>query len=448
MAGRYSEAEKGKKQVCEDSNTKIKRIKAPSLDTSALVKDNELTLLGRLTNPREQRIWALIPGLPRKWNLQGRAEGSDLGNSCFQFRFEKEDDMRRVLDNGPYQFDRWMVILQKWEPVISASFPSLIPLWIRIKGLPLHYWHDDMVRRVGEELGHLVTHELKRTVARVRVLIDGLKPLVKESIVEFDSGEESTITLEYEKLEMHCSFCYSLLHARKNCPQKYEEERTRSGEGHLNQEEDSHVRNVSQYQHTAPTRVASRPLNEKPRSGIAAPGTLSQGKSGLSPSAPNPVFHERVDRHGNTFGDRVGTKQTRNPPPPKGKSAAVVTSSKENEIASKGQEKSYETPQYSKHRDHNSGRYLQRGRDLFPRRSEGQWRPKQILEADAQAGNASSQPKSGQMEPVDPVVEQIELGNHQGLPKDAVMEQLHEVTRQYLSCPDPVEAAVRRQRVL
>uniref|UniRef100_M4DG32 Uncharacterized protein n=1 Tax=Brassica campestris TaxID=3711 RepID=M4DG32_BRACM len=31
---------------------------------------------------------------------------------------------------------------------------------------------------------------------------------------------------------------------------------------------------------------------------------------------------------------------------------------------------------------------------------------------------------------------------------EAVMEELHEVTRQYLSCPDPVEAAARRQRVL
>lgn len=28
------------------------------------------------------------------------------------------------------------------------------------------------------------------------------------------------------------------------------------------------------------------------------------------------------------------------------------------------------------------------------------------------------------------------------------MEELHEVTRQYLSCEDPIEAAARRQRVL
>lgn len=112
-----------------------------------------------------------------------------MGNNCFQFRFEREDDLRRVLDNRPYHFTYWMVILQRWEPVISTSFPSLIPFWIRIKGLPLHYWHEDMVCRVGQELGTLENHELTRTTSRVRVLVDGLKPLVKESIVEFGSGE-------------------------------------------------------------------------------------------------------------------------------------------------------------------------------------------------------------------------------------------------------------------
>ena len=41
--------------------------------------------------------------------------------------------------------------------------------------------------------------------------------------MEFDSGEESVITLEYEKLEMYCSICTSLLHSWKNCPEKVRE---------------------------------------------------------------------------------------------------------------------------------------------------------------------------------------------------------------------------------
>lgn len=172
-------------------------------------------------------MWALIPALPRKWNLQGKVNGSDLGNNCFQYRFEREDDLRRVLDNRPYHFAYWMVLIQRWEPIISNTFPSQIPFWIRIKGLPLHYWHDDMVCRVGQELGTLSNHELTRTTARVRVMVDGLKPLIVDPIIEFDSGEESSITLEYERLEQHCSYCFSLLHHRTDCPPKRKDDRSK-----------------------------------------------------------------------------------------------------------------------------------------------------------------------------------------------------------------------------
>lgn len=103
-----------------------------------------------------------------------------------------------------------MVIIQRWEPVISATFPSQIPFWIRIKRIPLHYWHRDTICNIGDDLGARENYELTKTTARVRVSIDDLKPLVKQSILEFDSGEENLITLEYERLENHCGICYSL----------------------------------------------------------------------------------------------------------------------------------------------------------------------------------------------------------------------------------------------
>lgn len=59
-----------------------------------------------------------------------------------------------------------------------------------------------MIVKVGQELGTLENHELTKSTARVRVLVDGLKPLVMEPIIEFDSGEESVITLEYERLDL------------------------------------------------------------------------------------------------------------------------------------------------------------------------------------------------------------------------------------------------------
>ncbi|KAH0872983.1 hypothetical protein HID58_070345, partial [Brassica napus] len=140
-------------------------------------------------------------------------------------------------------------------------------------------------------------------------------------------------------------------------------------------------------------------------------GNYQREKSTDLPKQPPNTFHERVDRHGRSFGERVSTKQTRNPPPEK-TTVGMETSNqtwKSKPVQERTQ--SYASPPYSRNRE-NSSTQGNRGKDLFPQRSLGQWRPRLALA------------------------------------RGAIMEELQEVTRQYLSCPDPVEAAARRQRVL
>lgn len=195
---------KGKGKTSDYSPPPRKRVRAPDLDNADLIRENSLTLMGRLTNPNLQRLWSLFPFLSNRWNLKGKAIGSDLGRGCFQFRFDFEEDLQKVLDNRPYHFDQWMVILQRWEPVISASFPSKIPFWIELQGLPKHFWKPTLINTIGDVLGEVLDHEITLSVAKMRVLIDGLKPLIKETIVDFPDGSEVLVTLEYKNLKNHC----------------------------------------------------------------------------------------------------------------------------------------------------------------------------------------------------------------------------------------------------
>lgn len=192
-----------------------KRIRAPDLDTSDLIQENALTLMGRLTNPAVQRLWSLFPFLANRWNLRGKAMGADLGRGCFQFRFDFEEDLQKVLDNRPYHFDQWMIILQKWEPVISESFPSKIPFWIELQGLPKHYWKPEMLQMIGDELGEVMNMEITPSAAKIQVLLDGLEPLTKETVVDFPDGGEAVVTLEYKNLKNHCHYCCRLSHEKK-----------------------------------------------------------------------------------------------------------------------------------------------------------------------------------------------------------------------------------------
>ncbi|CAA7026172.1 unnamed protein product [Microthlaspi erraticum] len=150
---------------------------SPAMDTSDLVRKNALTLIGRLTDPSEQRMRTMLPYFSNKWELRGNITGADLGN---------------------------------------ASFPSQIPFWISLRGLPLHYWKRELLEDIGDKLGDLKSYELTSTAAKIRVEIDGLKPITKEVVVEFEGGQEAVVTLEYHK---YCSFCLRLTHEEEDCPE-------------------------------------------------------------------------------------------------------------------------------------------------------------------------------------------------------------------------------------
>ncbi|WZZ47231.1 hypothetical protein YC2023_043490 [Brassica napus] len=71
MGRRLSAEEKGKVIASNPSGFPRLRMGAPDFDPSDLIKDNMLTLVGRLTNPREQKMSSVLPYLAKKWNLMG-----------------------------------------------------------------------------------------------------------------------------------------------------------------------------------------------------------------------------------------------------------------------------------------------------------------------------------------------------------------------------------------
>ncbi|CAA7028483.1 unnamed protein product [Microthlaspi erraticum] len=49
----------------------------------------------------------MIPFVSKKWELRRRAIGSDLGNNCFQFRFDFEEDMKKVVTSANQTTEFW-----------------------------------------------------------------------------------------------------------------------------------------------------------------------------------------------------------------------------------------------------------------------------------------------------------------------------------------------------
>lgn len=221
MARRYSRSDKEKWTAAGSSPPPPPRrapVRIPASDPSGLIAENKLTIIGRITNPRFQRPRAVIDFLPQVWNLEGRVVGRELGIDKFQFRFESEQELQTVLDNGPYHYKRWMLILQRWEPVVAENFPSQISFWVKINGIPLHYWNEKAVETISDQLGRVSSRNAKE--AKFRVEVNGLQPLEMKMEILLPSEEVTEVEFQYLKIEKHCFTCFSLLHEEDDCPSR------------------------------------------------------------------------------------------------------------------------------------------------------------------------------------------------------------------------------------
>ena len=187
-------------------------------------------------------------------------------------------------------------------------------------------------------------------------MVDGLKPLIMEAAMDFDSGEESIISLHYENLGNHCSNCYRLSHLQSHCPERPTLVTTH--------QTDSNAEGITHRQ-TIP--ISSHP-------GPWIPTT--------APESDNRPYQQRLDRHGKPFGNRVSTAVLR-PTGPKNKIAPRLPHdhARSKEHDRDNDEREYSSPPYTRHRLNNYGEVPGRNNHSTRNRVSPilQWRAKSPL---------------------------------------------------------------------
>ena len=163
-------------------------------------------------------------------------------------------------------------------------FPSQIAFWIRLNGLPLHYWHEKMIYNIGHDLGTVEDYKISKTSARMKVSLDGLKPITKEALIEFDTGEELPVTLEYEGLDLHCLLCNELSHLAKDCPLSPPDDRISTARRTRDMDDYGRLHSQSYQHHSSGDKAHKEKYQVRP--------------SAHSKSLP---FNERLYRHGIPF---------------------------------------------------------------------------------------------------------------------------------------------------
>ncbi|KAL0677050.1 hypothetical protein Bca4012_005031 [Brassica carinata] len=222
MAGRFRREDKGKGIALDPSQAPRKtRIRIQNPDNADLVQRHALTLIGRVTNRTTQRVGSLILFFMEHWKKSSKPSGSELGNDMFQFQFDNEEDLLDVLENRPYHYDRWMIIVQRWEPTVSPSFP----FGSQYKGFMYTSGQRIQLSNWVKISGYLKSQGSHPQWCECVCKINGLLPLIKSFVIKYANRDEVTANFAYEKLEKHCSKCYRLDHDIKDCLEAKHEER-------------------------------------------------------------------------------------------------------------------------------------------------------------------------------------------------------------------------------
>ncbi|GLJ49043.1 hypothetical protein SUGI_1034590 [Cryptomeria japonica] len=81
------------------------------------------------------------------WKLKGSLEVSSMPGGLFLFKFNTDEDLIYVL-SGSWAYGKHFLTMAKWKPGFdpSAELNHMAPVWVRLPGLPLEFWDEQIFR--------------------------------------------------------------------------------------------------------------------------------------------------------------------------------------------------------------------------------------------------------------------------------------------------------------
>ncbi|KAK4433996.1 hypothetical protein Salat_0562300 [Sesamum alatum] len=188
-------------------------------------------LVGRLLGCRSVNFEALKHTLMNVFNPIKGLDIRLIENGRFLFNFVHHLDRKRVMDNGPWAFEKNLLILRVLE---EDDDPAAINLdwadfFVHVHGLSLGRMSRNMAEFIGNQIGKFRDIELNSgsqfwgSSLRIRVGLNVTQPLRRVLNLHTTMGAETTLTFTYERLPNFCYWCGCLGHILNLCEYQYDQ---------------------------------------------------------------------------------------------------------------------------------------------------------------------------------------------------------------------------------
>ena len=101
-----------------------------------------------------------------RWALRGGLKISKLGGAFLLLEFENKCEADMVLLRGNKWFKRESFICKDGDPEVGCFWNGshAKEVWVRIVGLPLHFWSREVFKRIKEKCGVFIAVDEETTL--------------------------------------------------------------------------------------------------------------------------------------------------------------------------------------------------------------------------------------------------------------------------------------------
>lgn len=184
-----------------------------------------LCLVRRFLTDRNIRAVVMKERMADVWRPGRGVSITEIEPGLFSFQFYHELDVQKILKQGPWHFDKHLLILGVAQEGIPPQEIPLkqVPFWVQVHDLPIGFMSETVGKGLANFIGVFLEYDEKnnsnylRSFMRIRVLVDVTEPLKRTKKIRKQGGEARVVAFKYERLEVFCYICGLLGHSESGC---------------------------------------------------------------------------------------------------------------------------------------------------------------------------------------------------------------------------------------
>ncbi|CAN0837172.1 hypothetical protein LINGRAHAP2_LOCUS1722 [Linum grandiflorum] len=119
------------------------------------VVDFMRSVVGSLLTTRPYNFQTLKHKMEIVWEPDMGMQAEEIGQNLMLFHFFSDLDLRWVIDNGPWQFECYLLVLHELKP---GEDPTTVPqhladFWVQVHNLQPSFFQEQVERGLGEFIG-------------------------------------------------------------------------------------------------------------------------------------------------------------------------------------------------------------------------------------------------------------------------------------------------------